>query len=371
MDPHRPSPHATCIVGLSPLQFPRGASRDGPRALARTDVPRIPDDRLDSAVYFYPTVKEARKGVQSGGTGFVFAYPFKTIPNTGVLCVITNKHVLSKAPVVRLNRIDGKPPDCIHIEDKDWFPHAGPHDLAVAIHVMDNTIHKYNAIPARICLTKALADEYKIGIGDDAYMIGRFIGHEGKVHNEPTARFGHISASTRPMFNTETGMEEDSFAVEMKSKPGYSGSPTIVYGSIFNRVFLNTRPNDKLSFEFLLGVLWGQVAEKRPLRDKQGKEIDGPHVTEFTGLSGVVPAWHLIDLMEQKNVQEAIAPIEEFERDRIANSRTVIEPMSAVPMTGPSPMPTASGSEPESEPGHRGRFKSLLGAAVKPPKSSG
>jgi hypothetical protein len=79
----------------------------------------------------------------------------------------------------------------------------------------------------------------------------------------------------------------------------------------------------------LLGVNWGQIYEKRPLRDKDGKEIEGPHVTEASGMNGVVPAWHILSLLEQDDVRGAIKKIEEKEVARLGKSRAVIEASAA------------------------------------------
>lgn len=345
---YRLAPNVIGNIPWWPLRFREGAA-----------LPRIPDNRLDIAVYFYPDIGSAKDGDDAGGCGFWFSHPFPSLPNRHALCVVTNRHVIEKCRAVRLNRIDGKPAERIDIEPENVFPHNGQHDLAIAFIGLDPSLHQFNHVPSELCLTMAKADGYKIGIGDDVYMIGRFIGHDGRVHNEPTARFGHISAGNRPMVNVDAGFEEDSYAVEMKSKRGYSGAAVMVYATPHTRIFKHPRPDDKQSFEFLLGILWGQISEKRPLRDADGKEIRGPYVTEFSGLSGVVPAWHLLHLMQQPEVQDYMKELEKVERERLRKSKAGAEKMAAEE--------TKNSEKPHS---HREDFNRLLGAAVKPPKSS-
>src|SRR5687768_15944976 len=69
----------------------------------RIGVPRVPDQNLDVAVYLYESVEAAERGEEAGGTAFVIIVPFKTIPDRGILCLVTNKHVLQNAPVPRIN----------------------------------------------------------------------------------------------------------------------------------------------------------------------------------------------------------------------------------------------------------------------------
>lgn len=283
-------------------------------------MPRLPDDRLNVAVYFYPTVEDAKNGTESGGTGFWARHPFPDISERELLCIVTNKHVAQTCNAVRLNRNDGALPDCIEIEARDVFPHRGNHDVAIIFVPIDAQQTTYNAVPSKLFITKEIIAEFDIGIGDDTYLIGRFVGHEGRVHNEPTARFGNVSAMNRPMFNAEMHIEEDSFAVETRSKPGYSGSPVFVRGSRqIGITQFKDFPQTK-GFEYLLGVLWGQIAEKRPLRDKDGVAIPGPHVTEASGLSGVVPAWHLLSLFEQDEVRTRIDEIQDDVKKQLTST---------------------------------------------------
>ncbi|MBS0240351.1 MAG: trypsin-like peptidase domain-containing protein [Proteobacteria bacterium] len=294
-------------------------------------MPRLPDDRLDVAVYFYDTLRDAEEGTESGGTGFWISFPFPEITDRELLCIVTNKHVIEKCHAVRLNRKDAGPPDCITIEPSDVFLHSGPHDLALVFVSMDAAQTRYNAIPTRIFLSRETAREYAIGIGDDVYIVGRFIGHEGEVHNEPTVRFGNISASNRQMRNAETGLDEDSFAVETRSKPGYSGSPVVTYGIPATAIFRSPRSAEKRSFEYLLGVLWGQIHEKRPLIGADGKEVGTLHITEASGLSGVVPAWHILSLLDQADVKKNILSIQQQVRAAKGASPSANTPSGPLP----------------------------------------
>src|SRR5262249_36310081 len=103
-------------------------------------VPRIDDRYLDCSAYLYPTPIDAQRGERAGGTGFLVAIPAAT-PATWLLkedCptadyhhtyVVSNRHVVQKHPVVRLNSHDGRH-DVLPFATDNWT-FSKEHDLAV------------------------------------------------------------------------------------------------------------------------------------------------------------------------------------------------------------------------------------------------
>ena len=79
-------------------------------------------------------------------------------------------------------------------------------------------------------------------------------------------------------------------------------------------------------------------------------------MTEASGMNGVVPAWRLLELMEQEEVQEAIKFFEDQEVEHLKNSRVVIEQSVALPEA----VPLATYENPN----HREDFTSLVDAAA-------
>jgi hypothetical protein len=85
--------------------------------------------------------------------------------------------------------------------------------------------------------------------------------------------------------------EQESFMVEVHTIGGYSGSPVFVYFPGWYDIGGTTK-------EYLLGVHWGSIPIHEPVVDKDGTKLkQGWQVEYSTGMGGVVPAWHLYDLL--------------------------------------------------------------------------
>jgi len=67
-------------------------------------MPRLPDNFLDTAVYIYDSLEDAKSGKAAGGSGFLISIPWEGEDGEHVY-VVTNHHVISGAnsKVVRLN----------------------------------------------------------------------------------------------------------------------------------------------------------------------------------------------------------------------------------------------------------------------------
>jgi hypothetical protein len=291
-------------------------------------MPRLQDETVEIAFYLYPSAEDAKAGKQAGGCGFIVLKPFEKVPERGALILVTNKHVIQKGHrFVRLNRADGRSPDIFELEDNQYFPHRGPHDVAVILGIGNDTSHQIRrniAYDQLFDSAKAAKDEYDIGIGDDAIMVGRFIGHDGKQINRPSVRFGNISIDVGNMYNPEAGYDEESYAVEMKSKAGYSGSAVLVYALRGS----TQRKSAKKVFVMCLGVNWGHIIEARPLLDDSGQEVK-PRQTIKTpsDMAGVVPSWRIKELLSYPDVKNFMSALEELEIARVGRAGT--EPASS------------------------------------------
>jgi hypothetical protein len=112
--------------------------------------------------------------------------------------------------------------------------------------------------------------------------------------------------------DTPTGVQE-SFAVEMLSRPGYSGSPVFVWRGPWDTatgMYSINGADDHIVR--LLGINWGFVSEHAEVREKTilaslpQVERSVKYVSQNTGLNGVVPAWRIIDLLESPQVKKRI-----------------------------------------------------------------
>ena len=92
-------------------------------------------------------------------------------------------------------------------------------------------------------------------------MIGRFLNHQGtKETITPAHRFGNISVMPEPIWNTCINADQLSFAVEMRSRTGFSGSVVAAYRGPNNSIF--NVPAEINTFLWVIGVNWGHILER-------------------------------------------------------------------------------------------------------------
>lgn len=103
-----------------------------PFAVREKIVPRFSDDYVETAVYIYRSIAEAKAGERQGGSGFIVAVPSEANFEASFSFVVTNRHVVVKAktPIVRLNRWDGAV-EYLSTEESEWFMHPHGDDVAV------------------------------------------------------------------------------------------------------------------------------------------------------------------------------------------------------------------------------------------------
>jgi hypothetical protein len=183
-------------------------------------MPWIDPGFLECVVYFYPSEKEADDGDRVGGTGFVVGleYGDPTRPERPIIPVlVTNKHVIDSGnSTARINTINGKR-DIVPLDQARWYTHPDGDDLAVCP-MKFNVAHKapwYHVQSSRF-VTKNVIDEFEIGPGDDVFIVGRFVNHEGKQKNLPSLRFGNIAQMPWEPIKID-GREQESFLVEGRS----------------------------------------------------------------------------------------------------------------------------------------------------------
>jgi hypothetical protein len=263
-------------------------------------VPRVTDDALDCVIYLYPSVSEAEKGESVGGTGFLVGISSDAQKDADRCYVyaITNSHVIREgnSPVIRLKSKDGGH-QILDIPFDAWVHHTQGDDVAACFvsPLPPNTIRKW--INKDMWATRELVERYDIGPGDDVCMVGRFINHEGKQKNLPSVRFGNISMMPWEPFIHPRGIRQESYMIECRSLPGYSGSPVFVYESSLT---LGIPRKEPLPF-LLLGLDWCHPSTIERVREKDGKTPApaGWVVNSNSGMAGVVPAWKIEELLNE------------------------------------------------------------------------
>jgi hypothetical protein len=322
-----------------------------------TNVPRIADEMLQSVFYLYPSRDAAEKGQAAGGTGFIVAYESTKVSNAYFLFAVSNKHVVADAgaSVIRLNRTDGGI-DTIEMEPHEWH-FTNRQDLAIVPIKVDLAKHRVKALPFSDLVTPDAIATFDIGPGDEVFMIGRFVKHDGKLVNTPSVRFGNLSMMVDNIEHPSLGMQE-SFAVEMRSMGGYSGSPVYVYPSAWNMNRRSTSVGGQRLF--LLGVDWGHIVDHSEVKEKivptqsQASTLERKvsYVHANTGMNGVVPAWRLAEMLKQNPWTQAI----ENEATRLA-----CEDAAAKSGVALDAVPPAT----DENPNHQADFKRLVDVAAR------
>ena len=233
--------------------------RGQPFYVWKRPVPRIADLILDCVVYIYPSVDHAQAGEEWGGTGFLVGWQSEAHKELAYLYCVTNKHVVVEmaSPVVRLNTTDGGY-DLIELNPEDWVYHRDGDDLAACPFGFENpTYYKYSMLHPALFITEEVIERHNIGVGDEVYMVGRFVNHQGQQQNTPVVRFGNISMAKPQPIRNEWGLLQESFLIETRSLGGFSGSPVFVYSTPFS--YYPALYGEREHGTWLLGVNWGHM----------------------------------------------------------------------------------------------------------------
>ena len=330
---------------LSFLPFGVFSTRASRRYSDGCEMPRIADNVLDGVAFLYPRREEAEKHAKVGGTCFMIGHQIfldAEPQDAYVPYLVSNRHVVwnSGCPVIRVNRKDGNAPDIIEAECDQWVCHPEGDDVAVIciIGSIDQSIHKITFVDTSKFVTQSFIEETGLGVGDEVFMMGRFINHQGKRDNQSAVRFGSISMMPEPIRNSAIGKDQLSYAVEMRSRTGFSGSPVGVYRTPFTSI----TDVKKQSFFGVLGVNWGYILDE-----------DG----ENTWLNGVVPAWKILEILETpalKKIQNRVS--EEYRKMKSGGTTG-----DGVQVAVAGPLAT------DANPTHQEDFRRLLGAAARKP----
>ena len=250
-------------------------------------------------MYIYPTEEAAKEGRQVGGCGFLVLCALKACGDSSTeFFIVTNRHVIEKLtePFVRINRQSGGF-DVVQTNRNRWKSHPDGDDVAaLPFHGLSDE-HEFLAIPSDVFLTSSDIEDLDVGIGDQIAMIGRLIGHDGLVRNNPVARFGNIAMMPGDAIQNAFAHPQETFLVECHSIPGFSGSPVFLVLSQVTRSLGGIRlPGAGFK---LLGIDWMHVSNKELVRSRIGDPLkDGQYVEANTGVAGVIPAWRLWKLLD-------------------------------------------------------------------------
>jgi hypothetical protein len=287
-------------------------------------MPRIADHLLDCSIYLYRSVNAAQAGEGSGGCGFFVHVPSSKHENTIHLYAVSSKHVIDGGfRVLRLNSAAGV--ETIPSDRQSWIDHPSGDDVSVLpIETLDTRI-RWFSIPVEKFISRETIGDYRIGPGDETFLIGRLVTREGRQRNMPVVRFGNISMMADPgePVMREDGSVQESFLVECRSLSGLSGSPVFVtttqgYGP--EHVPKEYRPRLHQTTAgvrvgvlnvygthgpWLLGINWGHIRLWRTVyRADHETRVDDLRVEANTGIACVVPAWRILEALNQQELVE-------------------------------------------------------------------
>ena len=142
-------------------------------------------------------------------------------------------------------------------------------------------------------------------------MVGRFTDFAGNETNEPAYQFGNISI-LKAALNQRTNFFGNSFVIDMHIRTGFSGSPVWIYrtpGTVFGD---GNALSTSWHYVKLLGMHWGQFPEKWEIINQHSSSgimpqanlmANGNFIEGLSGMALAVPAWTILDLLEEANLK--------------------------------------------------------------------
>jgi hypothetical protein len=336
-------------------------------------LPRVDDEILQTIVYLYPSEADAHAGSKLGGTGFLIGIPvpFQQPAPMIILCIVTNRHVVDGGgTTVRMNQEAGGF-EIADLDEAQWIYHPDGDDICMCpIRIGAKVKQKYLGMGQ--IASKALATQYDIGIGDDVFFVGRFVGLDGKQQNRPSIRFGSIAQMPDEPVLQQDGTGQESIIVEARSIPGFSGSPVFFYmmpepqlhiapeyiDSVRESRFFNkTRlPSGIQIGPWVIGVDYCNIYDKYHVKSERTQyRMHDWYVEANAGMMGVVPSWKIWDIVDSVEMKKIRDDAEADLNRRIKES--------------PVKLNDASGGARSNDenPTHLEDFRTLLTAASKTP----
>ena len=260
-------------------------------------MPRIPDELQHAVVYLYPSAEAARDGQAVGGTGF-FVRRQRTGASKPVQYLVTNIHVAqAENRTLRINTLGGGV-DFYEIGGADWVNHPNGDDIA-AITLAPQSHWATSALDwSALAVTQARMVELNMGVGDEAFMLGRFVSHETVHLNQPLARFGNVAMMPGQPVKDGRGIQVEAFLVEMRSLSGFSGSPVFVYmgpGTYRGNGTMMPFYSETIG---LMGIDTGHKATLAKVHKKNDDAKTDLVVPLNTGISIVAPVWKIEELLD-------------------------------------------------------------------------
>jgi hypothetical protein len=276
-------------------------------------MPKIPSDILRCTFYLYPSEDDARAGTNLGGTGFLVSFPSEVAPGQSYTLAVSNWHVVCAhgCSVIRVNKIGGGI-DIFDFSPDQWHYVEKGHDVAVAPLNVSQGVHDLKVVPCSMFLTEEVVAHFDVGAGENVFMAGRFIDHDGGSANKPALRFGNISMMPEPIKQLN-GSRQPTYCVDMHSRTGFSGSPVFAYRTVGDDLTTGggISIGGESHFLGLLGIHCSQfpeywkVVQGITVPDEEARNLasDGQVVKGLSGMTCVAPAWAIVETVEKTQLK--------------------------------------------------------------------
>lgn len=313
-------------------------------------MPRLNTRFKQTTFFLYGRSPTTGDIVGPQGTGFLIGVEAEGHWLLRHYYAVTCYHVAVRAgaSIIRLNTSDGHH-RFIDLEPHEWqFIPSGDDVCAVDITERLTDRDDFSVIPPGWIMWKDFITNEQVEIGEDGFMLGLFADHAGKKQNLVAARFGNISllAHDDEPIEQPHGQKRPSHIFDMRSRPGFSGSPVFIYrtpggdlrtaaergrdkitrrrtrvnyavvggGDFANMLDLSglnnmndDRETAENTFLMLLGIHAGQypeLVEARKVKRKTKAEAaeddiirDRDKLRIPSSMAVVVPAWEIINLL--------------------------------------------------------------------------
>jgi hypothetical protein len=335
-------------------------------------LPRIPPKILNCVFYLYHSVEDANAGTNFGGSGF-FVGLRSEISGRYYQYAVTNWHVACRdgASIIRVNNVDGST-DTFSAGPEEW-EFLPQFDVAVIpCNLTKQQIFSMIILPSA-GVTKESIEKHSLGPGEDVFMVGRFVDHDGGPTNRPAVRFGNISVMPAPI-QQSNGMKADSYCIDLHSRTGFSGSPIFVYRTPGYNLEDHPTPefgDDTViltggAYVSLLGIHYAQFPEIWELKhgalpNEESGSVplirEGAYVKGMSGMTCALPVWSILEVLNMPKLKKA----------REDNDAKMLAEMAAKGDAAPD-AESISPPATDANPTHREDFKRLVGAAARKPE---
>jgi hypothetical protein len=341
-------------------------------ALGSYGMPRLNTRFKHMAFFLFGKDPKTGKVIGPLGTGI-----FVTVEAKGPwlyhrhIYAVTCHHVAvtGGGSIIRVNTKDGAS-RLLELEPDEWyFIGGGPDICAADVTERLTGQDEYSVLPPNLIASEKFLANEEIEIGEDGFMLGLFADHPGEKQNLIAARFGNLSllAHREEPIEQPNGCRRPSHIFDMRSRPGFSGSPVFVYRtpggdlrdhadrgrlkrarrraeatthallsddltqfasrSLMNRI-QDERETESNTFVVLLGIHAGQYPERVEaikLRKISGESDDtirhGDRLKIASSMTVVVPAWEITTLLNlppfetQRNERDRRMEKERYEKN--------------------------------------------------------